>query len=386
MDVALEDEGVRAALRWLPIAIVHFSLDRTVKFCNPAYSRLYGFDEDELLGQSPPMPEDYSEQWRGIEEDLRQGKTFFNVETIRIRKNGTLFRAYISGFPVFGDNGELTGLFGVIVDAEHVPMGSIAYEDVMALADRSNDLLLLLDTHFRIIYANPAFTVATGVEDAMLQGTALMEYFREEDRAAVQNEFRECLALGQSGIRRNIHMRDGVTGMNIPVSVESYLLHCSDGVTPKAIACVIHDLQEETELRDRLTQSERERETLFQNAAVGMVKINTEGIPVAANNKLQEMLYYSEAEIKERRFADLIHPEDLTRGRSLFLSLSTGKIQRYELVKRLIRKDGTILHTKYAASLVCDAVGKPIFLLSIVTPLSDQRLLSGDVKIPCANC
>ncbi len=385
VNVALEDDQVRAALRWFPIAIVHFSLDRKVRFCNTAYCRIYGFDEDELLGQSPPIPEDYSGQWREIEENLRLGRTFFNVQTIRIRKDGTLFRAYISGFPLFGDNGKLTGLFGVIVDAEHVPIGSIAYEDVMALAESSNDLLLLLDIDFRIIYANPTFTVATGVEDAMFQGTVLTEYFREEDRAAVQSELQECLALGQSRIRRNIHMSDGVTGQKIPVSLQSYLLHCSDGVTPKAIACVIHDLQEETELQDRLTQSEKERETLFRNAAVGMVKINTEGIPVAANQKLQEMLHYSEDEIKEQRFADLIHPDDQMWGRSLFLSLSTGKIQRYEVEKRLIRKDGMILRTRYVASLVCDAAGKPMFLLATVMLLPDQRLRSGELRIPCVS-
>lgn len=109
----------------------------------------------EFVGQSLPMPEDDHEQHKELEEDLRRGKTFLNFETVCIRKNGTLFRVSISGVSLFGESGELTSVVGMIVDAEQVPTGGLAYEHVLVLADSSTDFLLHLDRGLRFIYLNP---------------------------------------------------------------------------------------------------------------------------------------------------------------------------------------------------------------------------------------
>lgn len=117
------------------------------------------------------MPEDDHEQHKELEEDLRRGKTFLNFETVCIRKNGTLFRVSISGVSLFGESGELTSVVGMIVDAEQVPTGGLAYEHVLVLADSSTDFLLHLDRGLRFIYLNPD-SIQSGVVPRRARATS----------------------------------------------------------------------------------------------------------------------------------------------------------------------------------------------------------------------
>lgn len=385
MDWLLENDQLRGILQWVPVGIVYFGLDRAVKFCNPAFCKLYGFEESEILGHKAPLPEDREEEWRELEEDLRQGKQFCNMPTVRARKDGTLFRAYISGVPLFDGDGELAGLIGVIVEAENMPIGAIEYEHIMALAESSSDFLLLLDSELRIVYANPGFAVATGIEDAELQGTKVLDYFPEQEHEAIRANFHEALVSERTiyVLKAHIHSRD--TEMNIPVRLEFYPVYGSDVKNPSGIACIVHDLQKEMELREQLRQSEAEGQIVFDSSPIGIVKVNTQGLPLVSNRKFQEILGYTAEEVTSVPFSTFVHPDDLKHGRALFLQLTAGKIEHYEIFKRLIRKDGIVIQTTMTVSLVRDVSGLPSHTISMVTLLPDGMMHTESQDSPYAN-
>jgi PAS domain S-box-containing protein len=371
MDLLLENEQLRAILKWVPVGIVYFGLDRTVRFCNPAFCKLYGFEESELLGQTAPLPEDRREEWKVLEEQLRRGEQFCHFETVRMRKDGTLFRAYISGVPCFTCSGELAGLLGVIVEAENMPIGAIEYEHIMALAESSSDFLLLLDSDLRVIYANPGFSVATGLDDAALQGTNVLDYFPPKEHEAIESHFREAVVSERTiyVLKAHIHSRD--TEMDIPVRLEFYPVYGSDVKSLSGIACIAHDLQKEMELREQLRQSEAESQMLFDCCPIGIVKVNTQGVLLISNKKFQEMMGYMSDEIIGRPFSTFVFPDDLREGRALFLELAAGRIDHYEILKRLVRKDGAVIQATMSVSLVRDASGRPSHTISMVTLLPD---------------
>ncbi|WP_158792078.1 PAS domain S-box protein [Granulicella sp. L60] len=384
MDAFLEQETRRSILKWVPVGIVYFGLDRVVRFCNPAFCKMYGFEENELLGHTLLLPECRREEWRRLEDELRQGKQFCNVRTVRKRKDGTLFPAYISGVPLFDDRNELAGLLGVIVELENMPIGMIEYEHIMTLAESSSDFLLLLDTDLRIIYANPGFSVATGLDDVSLQGTKVLDYFSTEESGIILANFNEALSSERTIYVLKAHIRNDDNAVDIPVRLEFYPVYGADAKVPNGIACIAHDLQKEMELREQLRLSEAESQMIFESAPIGIAKINIRGFPIASNKRFQEILGYSADEITGRPFSTFVYPDDLKEGRALFLEIVAGGIEHYEILKRLVRKDGKVIHATMTVSLVRALSGRPSHTISMVTPLPEGKVCSRTEDLPHA--
>jgi hypothetical protein len=80
------------------------------------------------------------------------------------------------------------------------------------------------------------------------------------------------------------------------------------------------------------------------------------------------------------RFSQLVHPEDLPAGRKLFLSLIEGKIDRYQVNKRLLIRNGDVLLAKMTVALMRDRAGNPSYSISMVERVSQPLIPSSTVR------
>ena len=111
----------------------------------------------------------------------------------------------------------------------------------------------------------------------------------------------------------------------------------------------------ELERRDAesaLLQSKMAFQNYFQNCSVGMSVTSPDKMWLEVNQSLCEMLGYSKDELSRLSWVDLTHPDDVEKNMKLFSEMSGGKTDRYELDKRFIRKDGSILYV--TLSVVCE--------------------------------
>ncbi len=111
----------------------------------------------------------------------------------------------------------------------------------------------------------------------------------------------------------------------------------------------------ELERRDAesaLLQSKMAFQNYFQNCSVGMSVTSPDKMWLEVNQSLCEMLGYSKDELSRLSWVDLTHPDDVEKNMKLFSEMSEGKTDRYELDKRFIRKDGSLLYT--TLSVVCE--------------------------------
>jgi PAS domain S-box-containing protein len=117
---------------------------------------------------------------------------------------------------------------------------------------------------------------------------------------------------------------------------------------------------------------------------IGIVKVNTDGIPIACNRRFQEIMGYTEEEVKRLPFATFVYPEDLKAGRELFLQLAAGRIDHYEIPKRLVDRHGNVFRTKMTVSLMRDLEGRPDHTISMIEPLPGELAMLGGEKAPYA--
>lgn len=107
----------------------------------------------------------------------------------------------------------------------------------------------------------------------------------------------------------------------------------------------------------RLKQQEealRESNALFQTqfelGNIGITIASPDKAWLHVNQRLCDLLGYSEAELKQTTWSALTHPDDVAADVAQFERMRAGEIDRYELEKRFIRKDGTILSAHLAAA------------------------------------
>jgi PAS domain S-box-containing protein len=92
-------------------AIVTKTLDGVITSWNPAAERMFGFTAKEAIGQPVTMliPEDHLDEEPEILQRLRRGERIHHYETVRRRKDGTLFNVSLTVSPVKDGAGRVVG-------------------------------------------------------------------------------------------------------------------------------------------------------------------------------------------------------------------------------------------------------------------------------------
>ena len=125
----------------------------------------------------------------------------------------------------------------------------------------------------------------------------------------------------------------------------------------------------------RLRGIDTELHAIFQQAPVGIGLVDFAGRTILTNNALRDMLGYSEREFATRHFADLTHPEDVARNLELFDRMAAGELDRFELDKRFLHRDGRVIWGRLTVSLLRDPQGRPDLAIGMVENVTAQREL-----------
>lgn len=137
---------------------------------------------------------------------------------------------------------------------------------------------------------------------------------------------------------------------------------------------VKNKLEESLKIKQsELQVTERKFHSLFNNAAVGITLVDTNGKPVYSNKRLSSILGYSEEELSHLSFAEFTHPEDVDANLMQFKKLLRREINSYNMQKRYVRKDGTTIWADLNVSLLLDPENKIINVIGAVTDITDKK-------------
>ena len=107
---------------------------------------------------------------------------------------------------------------------------------------------------------------------------------------------------------------------------------------------------------EALRESEARLRATVEQATAGVARCDTNGRIVFANRTLCKMLGYTESELIGKSVADVTYPDDLEKTMRLFQRMiQLGK--PFEVEKRYVRKDGSILWADVSASAVREPSG-----------------------------
>src|SRR3984893_7133248 len=114
-------------------------------------------------------------------------------------------------------------------------------------------------------------------------------------------------------------------------------------------------------------------QSAFEFAAIGMALVSPEGKWLRVNRAICEITGYTEAELLERTFQDITHPDDLEEDLENVRKMLAGEIDTYQMEKRYYHKNGSIVWILLSVSLVRTKSGEPLFFIGQIQDITRQK-------------
>jgi diguanylate cyclase (GGDEF)-like protein/PAS domain S-box-containing protein len=111
----------------------------------------------------------------------------------------------------------------------------------------------------------------------------------------------------------------------------------------------------------------------FNYSSIGMALVGLDGRWLKVNPAVCNILGYSESDLLEIDFQTLTVADDLNADLLHVHQLLDGEITSYEMEKRYIHKNGSIIWALLSVSLVREPSGKPDFFISQIQDISARK-------------
>jgi two-component system cell cycle sensor histidine kinase/response regulator CckA len=122
-----------------------------------------------------------------------------------------------------------------------------------------------------------------------------------------------------------------------------------------------------------LRTGEAQFRAVFEEAPIGMALVDMDGFLVRTNRAFQALLGYTEDELAHTIFSHVTHPDDLAADWELFGDLVAADIAHYQVLKRYLHRDGSIVWGTLSMALIRAPDGAPRYAIGMVENVTERR-------------
>ncbi len=133
-----------------------------------------------------------------------------------------------------------------------------------------------------------------------------------------------------------------------------------------------------TEWAEALAAAEARFTATFEQAAVGIAHIGTDGRWLNVNRRCCEIVGYSKEELRELTFADITHPDDLDADWAQVRALLAKERSTYSMEKRYFTRSKSLVWVNLTVSLVLKEDGSPDYFISVIEDITARKQLEAE--------
>ncbi|MCA1988291.1 MAG: PAS domain S-box protein, partial [Desulfarculus sp.] len=365
----------RAVLGVIPDPVVVYDHQGAVVYFNPAFTKTFGWELDELLGQQVPF---VPEAERGVSLAAIQhlfasgGSGVFNSR--RLTKDGRLLDVRISATGIVDAQGAVVGMVVNLTDQTAIKNAERELGRHSAFFEQlfhaSPDAILVVEHGGEIQRVNQEFTRLFGYQEQEVKGLNATDLLAPGELRAEGLRVRERIKRGESiRIETRRQAKDGwlvdVDLSATPIILDQHRL--GDLV-------VYRDITAHKAAEAALAQSEERYRTLFESAGDAIFLIEDDRF-VACNNQACDLLGAGREKIIGAHPWDFSPPEQTPGissqqyGRGLMAAVLRGDAQLFEWKHR--RLDGSEFDAEVRMTRVAVA-GKPL-VMTLVRDITERR-------------
>ncbi len=249
-------------------------------------------------------------------------------------------------------------------------------EELLSSTLRSiGDGVITTDTSGRVTRLNVLAEHLTGWTTAEAMGRPVVDVFRiihAETRAAAENPVEKALRENAIVGLANHTVLIARDGTEYQIADSCAPIHDAAGVT-FGVVLVFRDVTEAYIRSEQLRRSEEEIRTIFDTANTGIAIVDNTGKYIMFNKWWLDSFGYDSEEMKNLTDSDFTHPDDKEISNEWFLKITEGKVDKYRLEKRFMRKDGSIFWGDLSVSAIKDKNNKVANIVGLVVDITERK-------------
>jgi PAS domain S-box-containing protein len=119
----------------------------------------------------------------------------------------------------------------------------------------------------------------------------------------------------------------------------------------------------------------------FELGLIGMAVTSPTKGWLQVNRRLRDLLGYEMEELRRLTWAELTHPDDLADDAALFDRMLNGEIERYDMEKRFVRKDGSVLSTHLFVTCMRAEDGNVEHVVAHIQDIGDRKRAEEQLRL-----
>jgi diguanylate cyclase (GGDEF)-like protein/PAS domain S-box-containing protein len=368
----------------LPIGVYETDVEGQFVYVNDRWAELTGIDPESARGlswASVVHPEDLERviaEWRRSREEQRP----FSLEYRYLRADGSAAWIWCRAVELHDDSGEVTGYLGTCSDTVVNPTVDRALEEAEerfanAFEEAPIGMALVgLDGSF--LRVNRALPEIVGRNAEELLTLTFQDITHPEDLEADLDLVRQVIAgeLRSYRMEKRYLRADGEQAW-VLLSVS---LVRDEAGEPLYFVSQIEDVTERRRSEDALREAEDRFRSAFDEAPIGMSMGALDGRFLRVNRALSEITGYSREQLEATNFRSITHPDDLARDDKGISDMLAGRATHYRTEKRYIHGDGHVVPVDLSCTVVRDANGEPLHILSQVQDITERKRFEGQLQ------
>jgi PAS domain S-box-containing protein len=123
-----------------------------------------------------------------------------------------------------------------------------------------------------------------------------------------------------------------------------------------------------------LRSSQERWRSVFENSAIGLVLADPSGKFVEANRAFQDLVGYTNEELKALTYMDITHEADIHLGAESIEQLLSGDKREVQIEKRYRHKDGRFIWVRATGTIIHGSDWSPRYMLGLVEDVTDRKI------------
>jgi diguanylate cyclase (GGDEF)-like protein/PAS domain S-box-containing protein len=371
------EELFRSFAAHTPVGLFVSGTDGGCTFVNERWCELAGLSRDEALGvgwMAGLHPEDRE---RVLAEWAAASVTGDDsvVEYRFLHADGTA--KWVEGYAAAhrGADGQIVGWVGTCLDLterkEAEAAAAEGNERFRVAFDNAPIGIALLSPDGHWLHPNNALCELLGYTREELQELTFADVTHPDDLASNLERSRMQLE-GEQWDRRIEKRYIRSDGDVVWVALTNEVVLDASG-EPLYFVAQIENITQRRATENALREVEERFRRAFEDAPIGMALVALDGRFLRVNRKLCELAGRTEPELLERTFQQITHPDDLRLAADQTELLLAGVISTYQIEKRYLRPDDSVVWAMLSVSLVRDPEGEPLHFISHFEDITERR-------------
>jgi PAS domain S-box-containing protein len=346
--------------------IITVDLDGRITSWNPGAKTIYGYSEEELLGEHiTRICPGGEREFKGLWRRLMAGESVTPFEVVRRRKDGTPVDVSITASAIKDPRGRIAGISGIHRDITERKRAELALERFRTILDQTGEAFYIIDAEtgdFVDVNDTACRMLGYSRDELLVRGAKDIEVAHKiQTPEQWQAHVRRLRETGKTLImEENVHRRKDGTSLPVEVSVSLQTFENRD----YAVA-VVRDITE----RKRSEEALKLTQFSIERAGDATCWIGPDGRFLYVNEAACNHLGYSREELLSMRVPDI---DPGASGRTFPDNWERVKRKGFMTFETFhLTKDGRLLSVEISANYL-EFAGKE-YIFSFVRDITDRK-------------